>query len=85
MHTSIPLPATIFLPEAPTLMTKHSDSGADDDSIDLSFPFDRVYWRHHLNTTEENLLSAVHAVGQRSTDVRRFLENQGVEPPQEPQ
>lgn len=43
--------------------------------IDLTRSFDRVYWRHQLRVSLEQLAAAVEAVGPEATRVREYVES----------
>jgi hypothetical protein len=43
--------------------------------IDLTRSFDRVYWRHQLRVSLDQLAAAVEAVGPEATRVREYLES----------
>ena len=52
-----------------------SPPAGSDTVIDLTMSFDRIYWRHELKVTEQQLVDAIQAVGRDQRKVRRYIES----------
>ena len=50
-----------------------SPPAGSDTAIDLTMSFDRIYWRHELKVTEQQLMDAIQAVGSDQCKVRRYI------------